>query len=523
MSSISISDIKARRAGSGPLPVTVAPSISAHRFKSIHSYIKPSSKNFEHCFSVESRAFTGSALKKSASVASTGSKRIIPLGTGRPSPEYYPWGSLSFQEYAPQLETKQVDAHSEATTNETNTPAANGHHQLVLQVSTKHDDGYNLGLALNYGHAAGSPNLLRFVTEHVELVHNPPYSNWDTCLTAGTTSAMEIAFRIFCNKGDIILSERYTYPGTVEVVSLVGAQMQAVDIDTEGASAIHLKEILDKWDFSRGAKPTVFYTIPCGQNPTGTTQSLKRRRKILEIAEEHDLIIIEDDPYYFLRPGLCSEAVVPDILAGGAPSYLSLDTSGRVVRLDSTSKILAPGLRAGWVTANDVIIEKFLAYQEVSTVAVSGLVQMMLYKLLDESWGHTGFFSWLDFLSQQYRIRRDLMLEACSKYLPRDICTWVPPDYGMFLWLELDWRKHPRFKDEISYEGLSLSLLEIENNILQLALEDGVQVTKGSLFHCSKKPTEELHFRMTFAAASEEDLAEGVRIFADSIKKEFSI
>ncbi|KAJ5727938.1 L-kynurenine/alpha-aminoadipate aminotransferase [Penicillium malachiteum] len=199
MSSISISDIKARRDGSAPPPVTVAPSISANRFKSIHMYTKPSSKNLEHRFSVESRAFGGSALKKSASVASTGSKRIIPLGTGRPSPEYNPWDSLSFQGYVSRLELRKVDAHSEATTKETNTLAANGHHQPALQVSTKYDDGYNLALALNYGHAAGSPHLLRFITEHVELVHNPLYSNWDTCLTAGTTSAMEIAFRIFCN------------------------------------------------------------------------------------------------------------------------------------------------------------------------------------------------------------------------------------------------------------------------------------------------------------------------------------
>ncbi|KAJ6013504.1 L-kynurenine/alpha-aminoadipate aminotransferase [Penicillium herquei] len=522
MSSISISDIKARRASSAPLPITVAPSTSANCFKSTQTYTKPSSKNFEHHFSVESQAFGGSALKKSASVAGTGSKRLIPLGTGRPSPEYYPWDSLSFQAHIPQIESKQVDAYSDAITKETNPLAANAQHQLALQVSTKHDDGYNLALALNYGHAVGSPHLLQFITEHVELVHNPSYSDWGTCLTAGTTSALEITFRIFCNRGDIILSEKHTYPGTIEVANLVGVQMQAVDLDTEGASAIHLKEILDKWDFSRGSKPTVFYTIPCGQNPTGATQSLKRRQQILEIAEEHDLIIIEDDPYYFLRPGFCPKGV-SGISAGVVPSYLSLDKSGRVVRLDSTSKILAPGLRAGWVTANASIIEKFLAYQEISTVAVSGPVQMMLYKLLDESWGHTGFFTWLGFLSQQYRIRRDLMLEACRKYLPQDICSWVPPDYGMFLWLELDWKKHLRLKDELSDESLSLKLLEVENNILQLALENGVQVTKGSLFHCSKKPTEKLNFRMTFAAASEEDFTEGVRIFADSIRKEFSI
>lgn len=193
----------------------------------------------------------------------------------------------------------------------------------------------------------------------------------------------------------------------------------AIYLDAEGASATHLREILDTWDSSRRAKPRVLYVIPSGQNPTGATQSPERRQEIYQISEENDLTILEDDPYYFLRPGECSEKAGTSVSTGGVPSYLSVDTSGRVVRLDSASKILAPGLRAGWVTANASIIDKFVAYHEISTVAVSGPVLLMLWKLLDESWGHKGFFSWLDQISQQYRLRRDLLLELTISISPR--------------------------------------------------------------------------------------------------------
>jgi aromatic amino acid aminotransferase I len=329
-------------------------------------------------FSIESRSFNGSAMKKSASPLSN--RKIISLGTGRPTPDHYPWDLLSFQGSFPDQRkamTQTGTVPNGVNKCETQKP--------VSQEVTKSGEGYNLALALNYGHAAGSPHLLRFVTEHIELVHDPPYADWGTCLTAGTTSALEIAFRMFCNKGDTILTEVYTYPGTLEVTKLVGLQTQGVNLDAEGASKADLLQILSTWDASRGPKPTVFYTIPSGHNPTGATQSLQRRREIYKIAEEHDLIILEDDPYYFLRLGTRPEQINNNHPGASLPSYLSLDKSGRVVRLDSASKILAPGLRAGWVTAQASILDKFLAYHEVSTVAVSGPVQIMMWKLLDES------------------------------------------------------------------------------------------------------------------------------------------
>jgi aromatic amino acid aminotransferase I len=335
---------------------------------------------------------------------------------------------------------------------------------------------------------------------------------------------LEVAYRIFCNRGDTVLTEKYTYPGAIEGAGLVGVRFEGVDMDAEGLRADSLQQALSEWDLSRGPKPRVLYTVPTGQNPTGATQSAERRNAIYDIAEEHDLVIIEDDPYYFLRMGVYQ----PDheTLAQAAtelPSYLSLDRSGRVIRLDSTAKILAPGLRAGWVTANAQIIEKFIAYQELTTVAVSGPSQLMLWTLLEQTWGHQGFASWLDHLSSCYRSRRDILLQACDRHLPHELCGWVPPEYGMFLWICLNWKKHPSFQHEMENVERETLLAEAAERVNSSAISNGVQVTKGALFACDQKPNGELQFRLTFAAAAVEQLEEAVKAFGVAIREEFAL
>lgn len=241
------------------------------------------------------------------------------------------------------------------------------------------------------------------------------------CLTCGSTSSLEIALRAFCNVGDTILSEEFTYPGFSEVATLVGVRVQGITMDSDGLCSDTLDHILSTWDSSQGRKPRLLYTIPSGQNPTGCTQSSKRRRAIYEIAERLDLVLIEDDPYFFLSlEPFTDEAEPKDTTknghAGGPidycssllPSFLSIDRSSRVVRLDSVSKILCPGLRAGWVTASSHIIEKFATYNETDAITASGPSQLMLCRLFEISWGHRGFLSWLADLSLIYRRRRDI-------------------------------------------------------------------------------------------------------------------
>lgn len=215
-------------------------------------------------------------------------------------------------------------------------------------------------------------------------------------------------------------------------------------MDGEGLLPEAMDEVLTNWDAkSRGArKPFLLYTVPSGQNPTGATQGTERRKAIYKVAQKHDVYIIEDEPYYFLQmqpyTGANSPSVPPpasneEFLKALVPTYLSMDIDGRVMRMDSFSKVIAPGTRVGWITASEQIVERFIRHNECSNQNPSGISQVVLYKLLDESWGHDGYLKWLINLRLQYTERRDVILAACGKYLPKDIVTWDPPAAGMFV------------------------------------------------------------------------------------------
>ncbi|KAK7222280.1 hypothetical protein V2G26_010283 [Clonostachys chloroleuca] len=474
-------------------PIAKSPDVSTTA--SSEGGTKPKATCLQQHFSEESRNFQRSALKKTTRLLSN----FIPLGTGRPHTELYPWTSS--------------DANWPTSLNKPSGPEDRARVPSI----------YTLANALTYGTALGAPSLVQFLTEHMKSIHAPPYQDWAVCLTCGSTSALDIIFRTFTDRGDVILAEKYSYPGFIESSALAGVDIQPVDLDGQGLSPHKLGQILDQWNTLERPKPKVLYTIPSGQNPTGVTQSQERRRAIYEIAERHGLIIIEDDPYYFIQLG-------PNTASGGSnlesvsrqlvPSYLSIDKSGRVIRLDSTSKILAPGLRAGWVTASQQVIDKYAAYHDLTTVSVSGLSQFVLHDLFNLQWGQEGFSTWLQALSLKYTQRRDITVAACHSFLPSDICSFAIPDHGMFLWVSIDLRMHSMYAAEgqMVQEWCS----QVEDRILTLGLANGVQVTKGSLFFTERSSGEaELFFRLTFAAAKEQDLTEGVRIFANAVKTEF--
>lgn len=161
---------------------------------------------------------------------------------------------------------------------------------------------YDLSIALNYGQGTGSAQLLRFVTEHTEIVCSPAYADWQCALSVGSTSALEQTFRMFCERGDYVLSEDYTFATAVETAAPLGVKFIGVKMDAEGMLPESLDEILSNWNVEvRGArKPFVVYTVPSGQNPTGATQGIERRHAIYKIAQKHDLYILEDEPCKFM-------------------------------------------------------------------------------------------------------------------------------------------------------------------------------------------------------------------------------
>jgi aromatic amino acid aminotransferase I len=224
----------------------------------------------------------------------------------------------------------------------------------------------------------------------------------------------------------------------------MGLRCAPVKMDEGGLLPESLDEVLSNWDeAARGArKPFLLYTIPCGQNPTGSTQTAERRQEVYKVAQKHDVIIVEDEPYYYLQmqpykgkdtPPDPPPANTEQFLKALLPSYLSMDVDGRVVRLESFSKVVAPGSRVGWVVASAQLIDRYIRYFEYATQNPSGVAQLMLYKLLDESWGHDGYFKWLINLRMEYTHRRNVILDACEKYLPRSVASWNPPAAGMFV------------------------------------------------------------------------------------------
>ena len=307
---------------------------------------------------------------------------------------------------------------------------------------------YDLSIALNYGLGHGSAQLLRFVTEHTEIVCSPPYADWHCALSVGSTSALEHTYRMLCERGDYVLSEEYTFASAVETAAPLGIKFLGVKMDSEGLLPESLDEILSNWDEkTRGArKPHLLYTVPSGQNPTGATQGVQRRKDVYKVCQKHDLYIIEDEPYYFLQMQPYTGPNAPDVpppesneafLKTLIPTYLSMDVDGRVMRMDSFSKVIAPGTRVGWITASEQIVERFVRHNESSVQNPSGISQILLHKMLDEHWGHDGYLQWLIHLRLEYTRRRDCLLAACEKYLPKNLVSWNPPAAGMFVSLNL--------------------------------------------------------------------------------------
>ena len=179
---------------------------------------------------------------------------------------------------------------------------------------------------------------------------------------------------MFHKRGSFLLTEEFTYTSALETAEPLDIHVIGIKMDNEGLVPSEMDNILEHWnpEVRGGAKPQVLYTIPTGQNPTGITASRARREDIYAVAQRHDIYIIEDDPYYYLQlhptSGLKEfndfQAALNQLKL--PPSYLSIDTDGRVLRMDSFSKIIAPGVRMSWITASEQIIERVFRTHEVS-------------------------------------------------------------------------------------------------------------------------------------------------------------
>jgi aromatic amino acid aminotransferase I len=285
-----------------------------------------------------------------------------------------------------------------------------------------------LNVALQYGDGRGLAAVRDFFAEEIRRLHRPRYANWDVVATCGNTDGFFKAISLFCDAGDSIAVEKWCYPAALETVRPMGIRPVPVAMDAQGMVPKALRTLLQAQQAKK--KPIrVVYLVPTGQNPTGSSMSVERRKEIYAIAQEFDLILIEDDPYYHLQfPSNNDDQLLP--------SLLSMDTDGRVVRLDTFSKVLAPGMRLGWLTASERLVELVRYHNEVSTQQPSGLSQALAAHLLLDRWGQKGWQRHLKELRADYRRKRDLMQSVCQRELT-GLCEWTLPEAGMFFWFRL--------------------------------------------------------------------------------------
>lgn len=358
----------------------------------------------------------------------------------------------------------------------------------------------DLNTALQYGTAQGYPPLYAFVREFALTRLNPniPYQGGaEVILTCGSTDGFAKTIECFTEtwtpesgkpptERQALLCEEFAYMNALQTARPRGMQVVPVAIDAEGMLAYGhpkcLYNVLANWDVERDGsqRPHMMYTVTMGQNPTSGLLSVKRRKEIYEICQKFDVLIVEDDPYFYIqfphaanefmqkyrngqlasmnhfaesnlnhqtslrvpvrgsvknanghtctttrmRRGKSSGSAFLDSLV---PSYLSIDVDGRVIRLDTFSKTIAPGCRLGWLTAQPAIVEKILRITECSTQQPSGFVQSLVAEMLigpdkydfnakgekkAEGWKMDGWIRWLEGLRGNYERRMRTMCET---------------------------------------------------------------------------------------------------------------
>lgn len=331
--------------------------------------------------------------------------------------------------------------------------------------------------AFGYGDRMGFPPLRRTIAYILGQDGIPTHPD-DLLVTSGSQQAISLVIQVLTHPGDTILVECPTYSGALDVFRAAGLKIIGVPVDERGMQVERLEALVREY------QPKLLYTIPNFQNPTGVCMTGQRRRALIAQADYYDIPLLEDD-------------FVGDLRYEGRaqPALKALDPGGRVIYISTFSKMLAPGLRVGYILANGPVREALLAHKRITDLATSNLIQRTL-----EAYITVGRYqAHLRRACQVYRRRRNAMTSALQACLPLGI-RFVPPHGGLFVWVQLP-------------SGCS------SNRLFPFACEEGVVFTPGSL--CCPDGTGEEFFRLTFSTTNPEQIETGVRRLGNAIRRCF--
>ncbi|KAF8972143.1 PLP-dependent transferase [Flammula alnicola] len=394
---------------------------------------------------------------------------VISLLAGKPNASTFPFTSLSFKARSPGKPDEET----------------------TLMV-----DGADLAQGLQYGDTAGLKQLLDWIFRLQELNHGRKKDEgWRISIGSGSQDLIFKAVACLVNPGDSVLVESPVYAGVIPMFHSLHCNQIEVETDSRGIRSSSLRTILEQWPAGK-PKPKVLYTVPYGCNPTGMTATLERRKEVLQLAREHNFLILEDDPYFYLYYGK----------APRYPSYFALELEepevGRVLRFDSLSKILSAGIRIGFASGPETLLNAIDQHTATSNLQTSSLTQAIVYKLLD-SWGHEGFRIHTENVASFYAAKRDIFESAMKKYLT-GLAEWDTPEAGMFFWFKL-------LIDDTSDASGGDSKAVIETK----AFDKGVLALPGTVFLPNGRRTP--YVRASFSQTGEEEVEKAIKRLRDAI------
>jgi 2-aminoadipate transaminase len=342
--------------------------------------------------------------------------------------------------------------------------------------------------ALQYGPTEGLDAALQCITE-VMAAEGTEVDAEDVLVTTGGQQVIDLVCKALIDPGDVIVAEAPTYPGAVPAFGAYQAEVVQIEMDGDGMPIDALEAALDRLA-AEGRRPKFIYTIPNFQNPGGVTMSLPRRRRLVEVARERELLVLEDNPYGLLRyegeplPTLYSLDASSSQGGGGASDF--------VIYLGTFSKILAPGLRLGWAVAPRPVLEKLNLGKQGTDLCTSPMAQLFVEAYFRERSAGVdpGWLGYVHRLRELYRRRRDTMLDALAEHFPTE-ASWTHPQGGMFIWATLP--------DYIDTTDLLARALETEN----------VAFVPGRAAYLDGRGGSAM--RLNFSGVDEDAIREGVR------------
>jgi 2-aminoadipate transaminase len=342
--------------------------------------------------------------------------------------------------------------------------------------------------ALQYGSAQGTPELREQICEVMALEGIRAHAD-DVTVTVGSQMALDMVTRIFCDPGDVVLTEAPSYVGALTTFASYQAQVVQVPMDDDGLVPEALDTALRSLR-AQGRAAKFLYTIPNFQNPAGVTLAIERRAAVMQLCAEHRVLIVEDNPYGLLG------------FAGQISPAMRATDPGNVVYLGSFSKTFAPGLRVGWALAPHAVREKLVLAAESATLCPPAFTQFVVSRYLAQH----DWKSQIKAYREAYRERCEAMLDALAHHMPPG-CRWTHPAGGFYVWLTVP-------------EGLDTKMM------LPRAVTQRVAYVPGTAFYSNHAESTSIAARMmrlSFCYPTPERITEGVRRLAAVLDGELEL